>query len=168
MIQTNLDSTSTFNLDAIFSKTPKGLSELNTRRLPLEPPAWQLLGLVDGHRPCSELVSLAPEAKLKAHLATLYDLGLIEPVLLVTNFTPLQKQALPVTPLVSLDIARNRISRAVLETLGTSGETFALRINKAKDFQELKELLTALAPVVEAFGGRPSLQGFIQRVGKIF
>jgi hypothetical protein len=168
MIPTKLESASTFNLNAIFGKTPKGFAELNTRRLPIDPRAWQILSLVDGHRPASELISLAPEAELKIYMTNLHERGLIEPVLSVTNFTPLQEHAIPITPSVSLDIARTRISRAVLETLGASGETFAQRIVRAKDFQELKELLTALAPVVEAFGGRPSLQGFIQRVGKIF
>jgi hypothetical protein len=170
-----------FSLHMMFQKTPRGYEEIKTRRLGLAPKTRQLLILVDGHRSIADLLKVMPEAELRIQLDYLSGYGLIERLdtaqsfapapgntIAPPTFAPTQSQAVPVEPSISLEVAKARISRAVIETMGPNGETFSMRIEKAQDFQEVRELLTSLAPVVEAFGGRATLQSFVQRVGKIF
>jgi hypothetical protein len=85
-----------------------------------------------------------------------------------TNFSTLEPQAVPHEPSIPLDTAKKKICAALTDVMGSHGEILASRVEKAKEFQELRELLAAISPVVEAFGSRTALQGFIQRVGKIF
>jgi hypothetical protein len=180
-IDTAPEATAEFSLQMVFQKTPRGFEEIKTRQLGLAPKTRQLLILVDGHRRIPDLLKMMPEAELRVQLDYLSGYGLIERLDTVQSFAPspgstvapptfapTQSQAVPVEPTISLEMAKTRISRAVIDTMGPNGETFSMRIEKAKDFQEVRELLTSLAPVVEAFGGRAALQGFVQRVGKIF
>jgi hypothetical protein len=68
----------------------------------------------------------------------------------------------------SLNSAKATICAALTDVMGNHGDILAGRVEKAQAIQELRELLASISPVVEAFGGRTALQGFIQRVGKIF
>jgi hypothetical protein len=68
----------------------------------------------------------------------------------------------------SLNLAKATICAALADVMGNHGDILAERVGKAQAMQELRELLASISPVVEAFGGRTALQGFIQRVGKIF
>jgi hypothetical protein len=68
---------------------------------------------------------------------------------------------------MTVETAKSRVCNALVDTLGTYSAAFVERVEKANEFQELRELLISIASVVEAFGGRSALQSFIQRVGKI-
>jgi hypothetical protein len=68
----------------------------------------------------------------------------------------------------SLISAKATICAALTDVMGNHGDILAERVGKAQAVQELRELLVSISPVVEAFGGRTALQGFIQRVGKIY
>jgi hypothetical protein len=69
--------------------------------------------------------------------------------------------------MITVETAKSKVCNALIDTMGSYSVTFVERVEKAKEFQELKELLVSIASVVEAFGGRSALQSFIQRVGKI-
>jgi hypothetical protein len=186
-MNTTLDQTFAFEVQALFQKTPLGVGEIKSRALGLGPKTRQLLIVIDGHKTCQDLLRVMPQAELVEQLNLLAKASLIERLDtaehfsapgstteqlagqdFVPTFAPTQARQTLLDPVVDIATARSKISHALLDTMGPHGEGLASRAEKAADFQEIRELLAAIAPAVEAFGGRSALQAFVQRVGKIF
>ncbi len=183
MMETTIDQAVEIHDGALFQKTPAGSNEIKDRTFKLTPRTRQILILIDGQRTLKDLLKVAGREEILGHLQLLAQNKLIERLdtvehvlpasspeaaLAPPTFTPTIPQSVPAEPTVSLTVARQRISRALIDTMGPHGESLATRVEKAVDFQDLRELMTTFAPVIEAFGGRTALQGFVQRVGKIF
>jgi hypothetical protein len=182
-MNTTLDPRFEFEAQALFQKTPLGVGEIKSRAMGLGPKTRQLLIVIDGHKTCQDLLRIMPQAELQEQLALLTAALLIERLdttehfyapngnasqsTFSPTFAPTQASQTLLDPLIDMVTARSRISHALIDTMGPHGETLASRVEKAKDFQEIKELLATIAPAVEAFGGRSALQAFVQRVGKI-
>jgi hypothetical protein len=188
-MNTTLDQEFAFEAKALFQKTPLGVGEIKSRALGLGPKTRQLLIVIDGHKNCQDLLRIMPQAELVEQIKLLANAALIERLdtaehfvapngnatvgnlgasHFAPTFAPTQAQQTLLDPVVDIQTARSKISHALLDTMGPHGETLASRVEKASDFQEIRELLAAIAPAVEAFGGRNALQAFVQRVGKIF
>lgn len=196
LVNTTLDQTFAFEVQALFQKTPLGVGEIKSRAQGLGPKTRQLLIVIDGHKTCQDLLKFMPQAELIEQLNLLAKASLIERLdtaehfpasqsdtslnaigqlggqaflpTFVPTFAPTQARQTLLDPLVDIATARSKISHALLDTMGPHGESLASRVEKAADFQAIRELLAAIAPAVEAFGGRSALQAFVQRVGKIF
>lgn len=77
-----------------FTKTRKGLEEIDTRSAGLHPRARRLLILIDGRRSTDELVALLNDARFEETLAVLQEGGFIE-VEVVAESAPAPLSILP-------------------------------------------------------------------------
>jgi hypothetical protein len=181
-----------FAPDLILIKTAKGNDEIVSRRHNLNPRLRQVLILIDGRRPFSDLSRMVGEKELVAYAMALESEGFIdrksEPsgtshsqaaVSSSRNLNSgesqsdvfadasavevLEKPAAPADFITS----RRAVARALNDSLGPFAEEISMRIEKAKSIQELRELLPSAASVVEAVRGKTAMTEFINRVGKL-
>ncbi|MCL4743956.1 MAG: hypothetical protein KJZ83_00935 [Burkholderiaceae bacterium] len=145
--------------DAVYRKTALGQDELKSRRHGLNPRTRQLLILADGRRRVEELTRLLPGPELQANLSLLDEGGFIELVVpgATTDEAPIDPQAFA--------RVRQRIVRALLDSVGPSGDEFAIRIERCSSTAELNELLPAAMSIVEAIRGRAASREFAARIG---
>lgn len=70
-------------------------------------------------------------------------------------------------PAEDLRALRTRVTRALLDIVGPSGDDFAIRIERTGSVGELRALVPALLSVVEAIGGRRGVDRFLERCGPL-
>lgn len=70
-------------------------------------------------------------------------------------------------PAEDLRALRTRVTRALLDIVGPSGDDFAIRIERTGSVGELRALVPALLSVVEAVGGRRGVDRFLERCGPL-
>jgi hypothetical protein len=132
---------------SVYRKTAKGLSEIETRANRLAPRLRTSLILVDGRRTDDELRTLIL-AEPDAVLATLLAEGYIE---LIASTPPVRiPGSVPAPPAAAkseasgarrFDEHRRMAVRFLNEQLGPSAESVALKIERARDWAELKPQL---------------------------
>ena len=153
----------------IHRKTAKGLAEIETRVHRLPPRLRSALILVDGKRSDDELAKLVlqdPEGTLKA----LLEGGFIEPS---GELPPAERApeprpapaapAAPVPP--SFEQTRRAAVRALTDLVGPMAEAVALRMEKARNPDELRPLLTLAMQVIANTRGRQMAADYGRRFG---
>ncbi len=144
----------------VLRKTGKGADELRSRRHGLGPRLRQLLILIDGRREVAELARMLPGPDLAGQLERLERDGFVarsEPA----SATATAPAAVP----EDLRTLCARVTRALHDTIGPHGDDFALRIERVRTIDELRELLPAVLSIVEACNGRAGIDGFLRRCG---
>lgn len=163
----------------VLRKTGKGADELRSRRHGLGPRLRQLLILIDGRREVAELARMLPGPDLAGQLERLERDGFVarsalaEPAVAErarSHATPTPAQAAapagaPAAVPEDLRTLCARVTRALHDTIGPHGDDFALRIERVRTIDELRELLPAVLSIVEACNGRAGIDGFLRRCG---
>lgn len=174
----------------IYRKTAKGQSEIETRALKLAPRFRSLLILVDGRRSDRELTTLLPQAGDEA-LAALAQAGLIEAIGLTADTpvpgatrapappapapaapsAPAPAPAAPAPaagpPRVDLPFEQRRREsvRMLIDQIGPMAEALAMRMERARNIDELRPLLATAAQVLANTRGRAVATEFVRRFG---
>jgi hypothetical protein len=163
--------------DAI-SKTPKGVEEIAKRTFGLNLKMRQLLILIDGKRSFAELEKMVPSLDVRSCIVELMNDGFIQREEVVAQQTTvnnsLEIPALAIAPVIGVAVnAKNaqevvrRTATLITNTLGPNGNDFALRIERCKTLEELRELVPQMFAVVEGVRGSLVLADFTRRLGVI-
>ncbi len=177
--------------ELVLVKTQKGNDELVTRKHGLSPRVRQLLILIDGHRTFAALVKMIGAKEAVAYAMALESEGFaarisvpvaqaigasesvyatvpsdpaVEP-LAVTPSAPAATIA-PAAPQVDFPTMRHRIERLLHETLGPFADDISVRVEKARNMQDLHELQQSIVLIVEAVRGKAAAAEFLQKLGK--
>lgn len=143
----------------IYRKTPKGISEIETRAARLSPRSRGVLIMVDGRRDSAALAAMAPQAE--PMLASLLADGFIE----VVAAAPVAPAAsaptpLPGAPKPGFEQRRRALARALTDLLGPAAETVAIRIERTSRDADLEALLPVAVRLVATVRGRSSGEAF--------
>lgn len=155
-------------MPTIFRKTAKGAAEIETRAHRLAPRMRSLLILVDGRRDVDDLKSLIAQ-QAEETLKALADQGFIEAVGETVKATGAAPPAAQPAPIVAarttadFEALRRAAVRAMNDSLGPSGESLALRMEKARTLEELQPLLSMAAKLIGAARGAAAAQAYAQR-----
>ena len=141
----------------IYRKSAKGVAEIETRAHRLPPRMRSALILVDGKRSDDALaVLIQPQATETLH--ALAGQGFIE----VSPVT-----APTASPVPDLQSRRRDAVRAVNDLLGPAGEFAAVRLERARNVDELRVALSAAVQTVSAARGRQAAKTFAARFSDI-
>jgi hypothetical protein len=147
----------------IYAKTAAGQNEIETRARRISPRHRSLLILIDGKRSDSELATLVQQ--FEETLPALLEAGLIEAVASTPAKPPKEPAPVPVPASAAAPVAedfqalRRDAVRAINDLLGPSGESLALRLERAADADELRAALErAVAYIANARGGGAAAQ----------
>lgn len=143
----------------IYSKTPKGLQEINDRALKLPPKLRQLLIMVDGESDVATLVErFEAMGNVVGHLGALEHLGLIE----AKTGAPTRASPAPVATVEDSDIdeARRGISHLLIDSLGPNAEMLALKIEGSRSREELLAHCEACRALVQDMLGKARGEAF--------
>lgn len=146
----------------IYSKTPDGQHEIETRSRRLAPRARSTLILVDGKRSVSELGKLVQQ--VEETLQALLEAGLIEPAKGKAEPAPAPEAPVAAAPspamaIVQFEALRREAVRAINDLLGPEAESLALKIERAGDADQLRAALErAVAYIANARGGGAAAQ----------
>jgi hypothetical protein len=146
-----------------YAKTAAGQNEIETRARRISPRHRSLLILIDGKRTDAELGALVQQ--FDETLPALLEAGLIEVVATTpakpSKEPPVAPEVAPAAPAGGEDFQtmRREAVRAVNDLLGPSGESLALRLERAADAEELRAALErAVAYIANARGGGAAAQ----------
>lgn len=156
----------------IYRKTAKGLSEVETREHRLPPRQRATLILVDGRRDADELGAMIPQ-QAEEIIAALLAQGFIEAVGVSASSPPRGRVAAAPAPApVAAPVAdagfvkaRGAAVRNVNDLLGPMGESVAIKMERARDADELRPLLQLAAQLIASARGRSAAEDFLQRHG---
>lgn len=164
----------------VYRKTAKGLNEIETRAHRLVPRLRSALIVVDGRRSDEELAKLVlqdPAGTLQA----LLEGGFIEAIGSVT--TPSERAAAataaanaaaaaapqpapaPPRPAPSFEQTRRDAVRQLTDLVGPVAEALAIRIEKARNPEELRPLLVVAMQVIANTRGRQAAADYGKRFG---
>lgn len=155
-------------MPTIFRKTAKGVAEIETRAHRLAPRMRSLLILVDGRRDADDLKTLITQ-QAEETLQALAEQGFIEAVGETVKAAAAAPAAAPPEAAVAarttadFETMRRAAVRALNDTLGPSGESHAVRMEKARSLQELQPLLAVAAKLVAAARGPAAAEAYAQR-----
>lgn len=170
-------SISLTSMGIIYRKTAKGHGEIETRANRLAPRMRSALILVNGSRSDDELRGLIAQ-QCDETLAALLTDGYIEPVGRSESppanaASPAPPRAIPVQPrsvaptapvkLPDHTTLRREVVRALTDQLGPMGETLAIRIERSRDFAELKPLIEAAVQAIGNVRGPAAAAAFRSR-----
>ena len=159
---------------AIYAKTPQGAAEVAARGAGLSLTQRRVLIMVDGKRTAGELVPYARPGELPDLLALLEELKLIERV----GGTPPPSAPAPAPErstaragadaddrnVITLDEARRRAVRGLLDRVGPDGEVLAERIERAGTIDELRERLREAERMIAGFRGAEAAADFMREL----
>lgn len=163
----------------IYRKTAKGQTEIETRALKLAPRFRSLLILVDGRRSDRELAALMPQAGTEA-LQALAEGGFITAIGLTADTPPpgtVRPAAAPPAapaapaappapasaPAMPFEQRRREAVRMLIDQVGPMAESLAMRMEKARDADELQPLLVTAAQIMANTRGRAVAAEFSRR-----
>lgn len=159
-------------MPTIFRKTAKGVAEIETRAHRLTPRMRSTLILVDGKRDGADLRQLITQ-QADETLQALAEQGFIEAVGETVHAAPAATPAAaeaagapaappppPAAPAQDVNVVRKAAVRMLVEILGPSSDTLAVRMEKARTMEELKPLLGQAAKLILAARGRASAEAY--------
>lgn len=155
-------------MPTIFRKTAKGVAEIETRAHRLAPRMRSLLILVDGRRDADDLKTLITQ-QAEETLQALAEQGFIEAVGETVKAAATAPAAAQPAPNVAarttadFEAMRRAAVRALNDTLGPSGESLAVRMEKTRSLQELQPLLSIAAKLIGAARGAAAAEAYAQR-----
>lgn len=165
-------------MGTVYRKTAKGHSEIETRANRLSPRMRSALILVNGSRSDDELRGMIVQQCDETLAALLAD-GFIEPVW--RSDVPPQpaaatpaasrpaatpaRSAAPSAPVKLPDHAtlRREIVRALMDQLGPMSEALAIRIERSRDFADLRPLIETAAQAIGNVRGASAAAAFRSR-----
>ena len=166
----------------VYRKTAKGVAEIETRAHRLTPRMRSALILVDGKRSDAELASMIQQQATET-LHALAGQGFIEVLTIDTapapSAPPVVSAAAPPRPPApttaaapapaapDLQARRREAVRAVNDLLGPAAESAALRLERARNVDELRAALQAAVQTIGAARGRQAAESFAARFGDI-
>lgn len=156
-----------------FRKTAKGQTEIETRAHRLSPRLRALLIMVDGKRDLAALEALMPQ-QAEAALAELMSQGFIE----TTGDAPAAPAtapaasaappaASPPSSAVDFEKLRREAVRALTDIAGPAAETVAMRMEKARNAEELRPLIAQAAQTVANMRGRSAAEAYAARFAQL-
>lgn len=155
----------------IYRKTQKGTLEIETRVQKLAPRFRSLLILVDGRRPDDELVRLMPQAGMQA-LEALSAGGFIEAIGMTAEAPPPAARpaaapppAAPKPAAPGFEQIKREAVRALVNQVGPMADALAMKIERARNPDELKPWLLMAAEAVGNTSGRDAGADFLKRYG---
>lgn len=157
------------NMVNFHRKTPKGLAEIETRANRLPPRLRSALILVDGKRSDDEVARMVlqdPDGTLKAleegGFIERYEAAPAEPAR-----APLARPAPPAPTMAapSFEQTRKEAVRALTDLVGPMAEAVALRMERARNADELRPLLTLAMQVIANTRGRQMSVDYGRRFG---
>jgi hypothetical protein len=164
----------------IYRKTAKGVAEIETRAHRLTPRMRSALIFVDGKRSDAELATMIQQQATET-LHALAGQGFIE-VLAIGSATtapapvaaatprpsaPPPAAAAPASPVPDLQARRREAVRAVNDLLGPAGESAALRLERARNIDELRAALSTAVQTIGAARGRQAAEAFAARFNDV-
>jgi len=155
----------------IYRKTAKGLSEIETRQYRLTPRARSALILVDGKRDVLAVKALISQ-QADETLALLLEQGMIElgaksgPAPAAAGLEAVDIQlAIQSVPgaLARPDLAtcKRAAVRDLNNVLGPSGESLAIRMERARSVSDLRELVQTAAQIIGNARGRAVAEAYL-------
>ncbi len=151
----------------VFRKTELGNAEIATRKLGLRAELRRLLIMVDGRNNVTRLAAVARPGEAEALLYELLAAGVIEagdgsstPAAQVSGSSDTSPAPTP----EQFKAARQAGVRHLNDTLGPAAESFALRLERAKDAQELRDAVTQVRASLERMNGAAEAQRFLDAV----
>ena len=164
----------------LFTKNAKGSEEIAKRTFGLNPRIRQLLILIDGKRSDADLVKMLPGLDVVGTLQLLLDEGFIsgghQEVLHATPTVATTKQvgdatvSIPVSSSADDETVQQRgrrLARLLTQTLGPNADDLALRIERCKSFEEIRELIPQVLGVVEGVAGPRAMADFTRKLGNV-
>jgi hypothetical protein len=154
----------------VYRKTARGVEAVATRDGTLGPRERSMLIMVDGRRGSAELAAVTNAAELLASLAAK---GLIEPVpKAAAAYEPTQPASLedvaPKAPqALSVASAQRLAVRRLTELLGPHATELCLRVEKARNAQELTATFRHVENTLRQALGASAAARFIQEVGNV-
>ncbi len=156
-------------MSLVYRKTDKGVSEIETRANRLAPRLRTTLIMVDGHRTDDDVRELV-QAESDAVLTALLEQGYIE----VISFVPAraasnaaaaaaEAESAPAPSAAAMDDTRRRAVRALTDMVGPMGEDLAMRIEKARRWEDLEPLLRMAQEAVRNTRGQAAGAEFGER-----
>lgn len=163
-------------MPTIFRKTAKGVAEIETRAHRLTPRMRSTLILVDGKRDGADLRQLITQ-QADETLQALAEQGFIEAVGETVHAAPAAAAVAtpaaaesasgpatvpppPAGPAQDVNVVRKAAVRMLIEILGPSSDSLAVRMEKARSMEELKPLLGQAAKLIMAARGRASAEAY--------
>jgi len=146
-----------------YRKTAKGIAEIETRAHRLPPRTRSLLILVDGRRDGAALAKLAPQ-QCEETLALLLSEGFVEamPELAAAPPPPPPPRA---APPVDAAARRRAVVRALTDAVGPAAETLAIKLERARNAEELEPLVAQAIQLVTTMRGRSAGEAFAAKLG---
>jgi hypothetical protein len=148
-------------MSTIYCKTDKGQAEVETRAVGLPPRLRQALILVDGRKTDSDLAKLILADPAVA-LSTLLAEGFIDVACTATDL-PLEPVAVPHRPALSVDALKRAAARFLIDKLGPSAESLAIKLERAQTLPELQPLLAGAVQALRNAGRSALADEFIAR-----
>lgn len=135
-------------LDDVFQKTAKGTAELSARTVKLAPMTRMAMVMIDGIKPFSDLCAkLGGETPAQAAVTELLTHGLIElhaaapgaeaAASVAGVATDAAAKAVTPMPAMPFEELRKWTSHAASNAMGPMGDDYCLRIERAKNLEEL-------------------------------
>jgi hypothetical protein len=163
----------------VYSKTSKGVAEVAARSAALSLAARRILIMVDGKRTVAELAVLLKPGEIDDVINALETQGFIvrsggEPAARAATRAldvPTMSGPLDVNTvggefeernLLTLEEAKRRGVRELLDRLGPDGETMSMRIEQCKNADELRERLREAERLVAGMIGEQAAQDYVR------
>ncbi len=167
------------NPNTIFRKTELGNMEVASRKLGLRAELRRLLILIDGRNTAGKLAVFVRMPEIDMLLYELQALGLIDPLDGNVESALAPPSAAPVAAPAAQSpsgesalmptneqfiAARTAAVRFINDKLGPSGETLAVKLERTRNAQELREAVAAVRQSLERMVGANSAQAFLEHV----
>lgn len=162
----------------VYSKTPKGVAEVASRSAAVGMGARRVLIMVDGKRTVAELALLLKPGELNGVLTQLESQGFISRVQAADAIRPLTRPmdlstatALDINSvggendernLLTLDEAKRRAVRELVDRLGPEAETTSVRIERCRNGDELRDRVREAERLVAGFLGEAAAQDYMR------
>jgi hypothetical protein len=131
----------------------------------------------------ADLTRMMPDTELRANLALLLDQGFVAvavagvpppavPIGVGADAPaaaplPLAPQAAPPAQGHDLESVRRQLVRQLIDTIGPNADAMAVRIERCRSVDEIRQLLPTIASLVEAIRGRSMMAAFLDEVGPL-
>lgn len=150
----------------VYSKTPRGLDEIDSRALKLAPKLRQVLIMVDGQ---SDVATLAERLEtlgdVIGHLSALEELGLIATPRSAPSPARSSHSAAP--PAADMAEIRRAISHMLVDSLGPDADMLALKIEKSPSREELIRHCETCRSILAGVLGEARSEAFWVRASRL-
>jgi hypothetical protein len=164
----------------VFSKTSKGVAEVAARSAALGMAARRVLILVDGKRTVADLAPLLKPGEIMGVIAALEDQGFIArpaaaeaPARPATRTMDLPPSVAPLDVntvggaveeriLLTLDEAKRRAVRELVDRLGPDADGMSVRIEQSRTADELRDRLREAERLVAGFLSEAAAQDYMR------